>query len=457
MPKGRSKTVFVCQQCGAENPRWAGRCPNCGGWNTMVETIESASSTSPPIAGPRSQPERLTSIAVNGFQRLKVSIEEFNRVLGGGIVPGSLVLIGGDPGVGKSTLLLQVAGLLASSVGKVLYISGEESAQQIKMRADRLGIASENLYILPETNLNSAIQAIQDMSPIFVVVDSIQTVYLDELESAAGSIGQLRECTMALMRLAKSTHIPIFLVGHVTKEGAIAGPRVLEHIVDSVLYVEGERFHSYRLLRGVKNRFGSTNEIGVFEMHSEGMLEVSNPSQVFLSEHTGRSLGSAVAVTVEGTRPVLVEIQALTTTTNFGLPRRTANGIDYNRLLMLTAVLTKRVGLALSNQDIYVNVVGGLKIAEPAIDLGVALAVASSFKDMRIAPDLVAIGEIGLSGELRRVVHVEKRLAEAAKLGFKRCLLPESLDASKLSKAYGIEIVGAGSVRDALDTAWESG
>ncbi|MBI2953665.1 MAG: DNA repair protein RadA [Chloroflexi bacterium] len=455
MSKSRAKTIFVCQQCGAENTRWAGRCPSCAAWNSLVETFESSGGATTATGAPRNQPEPLPDIALTSFQRLRVPIEEFNRVLGGGIVPGSLVLIGGDPGIGKSTLLLQVSGLAASFSGKVLYVSGEESAQQIKMRAERLGITTENLYVLAETNLSCAIQAILETRPVLAVVDSIQTVYLDELQSAAGSIGQLRECAMTLMRVAKSTHVPVFLVGHVTKEGAIAGPRVLEHIVDTVLYLEGERFHSYRLLRGVKNRFGSTNEIGVFEMQGDGLQEVDNPSQIFLSEHTGDSLGTAIAVTVEGTRPVLIEVQALTTTTSFGLPRRTANGVDYNRLLMLTAVLTKRVGLGLSNQDIYVNVVGGLKVAEPAIDLSVALAIASSFRDVRIAPDLVAIAEIGLSGELRRTAQIEKRLAEVAKLGFKRCLLPKSMDVAKLSRLHGIETIGAATVSEALEIAWD--
>ncbi|MDA8186928.1 MAG: DNA repair protein RadA [Dehalococcoidales bacterium] len=456
MSKSRSRTVFVCQQCSAESPRWGGRCPNCGAWNSLVETIESSVGSASLAGGLRGQPEAITGIAADSFRRVEVPIDEFNRVLGGGIVPGSLVLIGGDPGIGKSTLLLQVSGVLARAIGKVLYVSGEESAHQIKMRADRLGANADNLFILAETNLNAIMQSIQDVTPSLVIIDSIQTVYLDELESAAGSVGQLRECTMALMRLAKSSHIPIFLVGHVTKEGAIAGPRVLEHIVDTVLYLEGERFHTYRLLRGVKNRFGSTNEIGVFEMCNEGMVEVPNPSQVFLSERQGTNPGSTVAVTVEGTRPLLVEVQALTTATNFGLPRRTANGIDYSRLLLLTAVLTKRVGLGLSNQDVYVNIVGGIKIAEPAIDLGVALAIASSFKDVPIAPDLVAIGEIGLSGELRRVAQVEKRLTEAAKLGFKRCLLPGSIDDTRLARSIGIETIGARSVAEALEIAWSN-
>jgi len=400
--------------------------------------------------GTRQAPRPLADIAAGSFHRIRVAIGELDRVLGGGIVPGSLVLIGGDPGIGKSTLLLQLSGLVAQEGGTVLYVSGEESAHQIKMRADRLGINSERLLILPETNLNAILQTIADVFPSLVIVDSIQTTYLDELESAAGSVSQLRECAAKLMFTAKSTQIPVFLVGHVTKEGAIAGPRVLEHIVDTVLYLEGEQLQSYRILRAVKNRFGSTNEIGVFEMHGDGLIEVGNPSALFLSERSESHLGSTVTVALEGTRPLLVEIQALTTTTSFGLPRRTANGIEYSRLLMLTAVLTKRVGLALSNQDIYVNVVGGLKIAEPAVDLGVALAIASSFKDVPVSPDLVVLGEIGLSGELRRVAQIEKRLAEAANLGFRKCVLPRNVLNSRVRTCANIEIIPAESVAQAF-------
>lgn len=452
--KARGKTVFVCQQCGNESPKWLGRCPSCGEWNSLVETALTSGGPSSTLVTSQAPPQPITQIAANGFQRIRIPIEEFSRVLGGGIVPGSLILIGGDPGIGKSTLLLQTSSLLAENIGTVLYVSGEESAQQIKMRADRLNSVSERLYVLAETNLNVIINRIEELNPVIVVIDSIQTVYLEELASAAGSIGQLRECTMCLMRLAKSSNISIFLVGHVTKEGAIAGPRVLEHIVDTVLYLEGERFHSYRLLRAVKNRFGSTNEVGVFEMQAEGMVPVPNPSEVFLAERPATALGSAVVVTLEGTRALLVEVQSLTSTTSFGLPRRTVNGIDFNRLLLLTAVLTKRVGLGLSNQDIYVNVVGGLSISEPAADLGVALAIASSFRERPIPPDLVAIGEIGLSGELRRVGQLEKRLAEAAKLGFSRCLLPKSMDNVRLAQSLGIETLRAETVSQALDIAW---
>jgi DNA repair protein RadA/Sms len=448
---GKTKVLYICQQCGAQSPRWLGKCPDCGAWNSFVETMESPPSSSVSSTGLRNAPVPLTEITMDGFARLQLPMGEFSRVLGGGIVPGSLVLIGGDPGIGKSTLLLQVSSLVADGGGPVLYVSGEESAQQIKLRADRLSLANQQLYVLAETNLHEIMGHIERLAPRLVVIDSIQTVYLEELGSAAGSVGQLRECTVQLMRLAKATNIPIFLVGHVTKEGAIAGPRVLEHIVDTVLYLEGERFQSYRLLRGTKNRFGSTNEVGVFEMRGEGMVEVDNPSQMFLAERSAAP-GSAIVVTLEGTRPLLVEIQALCATTSFGLPRRTANGIDFNRLLILTAVLTKRVGLGLGNQDVFVNVVGGLKIEEPAADLGVALAIASSFREVPVAPDLVVIGEVGLSGELRSVSQVEKRLNEALKLGFKRCLLPKAVQRTAQGVA-GMESLGARSLHEALEVA----
>ena len=449
MPKTR--TFYVCQQCGAQSPRWLGKCPDCGAWNSFVETMESPPSSPVSSIGLRSAPVPLPEITTDGFARLQFPMGEFSRVLGGGIVPGSLVLIGGDPGIGKSTLLLQVSSLVADGGGPVLYVSGEESAQQIKLRADRLSLANQQLYVLAETNLHEVLGHIERLAPRLVVIDSIQTVYLEELTSAAGSVGQLRECTVQLMRLAKTTNIPIFLVGHVTKEGAIAGPRVLEHIVDTVLYLEGERFQSYRLLRGTKNRFGSTNEVGVFEMRGEGMVEVDNPSQVFLAERSAAP-GSAIVVTLEGTRPLLVEIQALCATTSFGLPRRTANGIDFNRLLILAAVLTKRVGMNLGNQDVFVNVVGGLKIEEPAADLGVALAIASSFREVPVAPDLAVIGEVGLSGELRSVSQVEKRLNEALKLGFKRCLLPKAVQRTA-QRVAGMESLGARSLHEALEVA----
>jgi DNA repair protein RadA/Sms len=429
-----------------------GRCPGCGEWNTLVETIESKEAAPSPVALPRTAPQRLPDVSSDSFTRIELPMKEFTRVLGGGIVPGSLVLIGGDPGIGKSTLLLQVATLISQSIGKALYVSGEESPQQIKMRAQRLGLEAENLYLLAETNLDLIFEQVRTLRPHFAVVDSIQTVYLEELTSAAGSISQVREAGARLMHLAKSENIPVFLVGHVTKAGAIAGPRVLEHIVDTVLYLEGERFHTYRLLRSVKNRFGSTNEVGVFEMGSEGLIEVPNPSAAFLAERAPSMAGSAIAVTMEGTRPLLVEIQALTSDTSFGLPRRTANGIDFNRLLLLVAVLSQRVGLRLGNQDVFVNVVGGLKINEPAVDLSVAVSIASSFRDVPVPDDLAIIGEIGLSGELRSVTQAEKRLNEAAKLGFRRCLVPQSLCQPRLASS-GIELVGASTLAEALEVA----
>ncbi|MFB0535062.1 MAG: DNA repair protein RadA [Anaerolineae bacterium] len=451
----RVKTAFVCEQCGHVFPRWSGRCSECGTWNSVVETrVEQDREKR--AAGvslvPASEPQPLPTISADGFQRISVAMEELNRVLGGGVVPGSVVLIGGDPGIGKSTLLLQVSSLLARQEGPVLYVSGEESVQQIKMRADRLGISDDQLYVLSEINLEQIMGHIERLNPHLAVVDSIQSVYTEELTSAAGGVSQVKECAATLLRLAKASGVPIFIVGHVTKAGAIAGPRVLEHIVDTVLYLEGDRFHAYRLLRSVKNRFGSTNEVGVFEMASQGLLEVANPSEAFLAERLPEAAGSAIAVTMEGTRPLLVEIQALASTTSFGLPRRTANGVDFNRLLLLVAVLSKRVGLRLSDQDVFVNVVGGLRVNEPAADLAVAVAIASSFRDVPVAADLAVVGEIGLSGELRTVGQLPRRLSEAAKLGFKRCLLPKGTRQKKAIPSE-IEFIGVRSVAEALEVA----
>ena len=456
MAKARSKTVFVCQECGSSQPKWMGRCPDCGEWNTLVETIVERDRRAPwssqaALPGVGAKPQRLLDVGADGMMRIPLSMTEFSRVLGGGIVPGSLVLVGGDPGIGKSTLLLQMAAL-ATDEGNVLYVSGEESAQQIKMRAQRLSIENDRLYVLTETNLNAITAHIQQLQPRVAVVDSIQTVYIEELTSAAGSVSQVRESASQLMRLAKGQTVPIFLVGHVTKAGAIAGPRVLEHIVDTVLYLEGDRFHTYRLLRSVKNRFGPASEVGVFEMTQRGMKEVLNPSEAFLAERWPNAAGSAIAVTVEGTRPLLVEIQALSSTTSFGLPRRTANGVDLNRLLLLVAVLSKRVGLRLSDQDVFINVVGGLRIAEPAADLAVATAIASSFHNVPVAADMVVVGEIGLSGELRMVGQLDRRLNEAAKLGFRRCLMPKP--ARRLDDLpENLEIMGVRSLSDALELA----
>ncbi len=445
----RPKSVFVCQQCGNESPKWLGHCPDCDQWNTYVETVVKHT----PAATPPTPVQELSQLPTNSAPRLALPLTEFNRVLGGGIVPGSMVLIAGDPGIGKSTLLLEVAGMTAEREGKVLYVSGEESVHQIKLRADRLGIRGEGLYLLPETDLENIIERGREMSPRLVVIDSIQAVYLSGLTSAAGSLAQVRECTSRLMHWAKSSNTPIFIVGHVTKDGAIAGPHTLEHIVDVVLYLEGERFSAYRLLRGVKNRFGSTNEVGVFEMRDQGLVEIANPSQVFLSQRSQGAIGSVIVPTLEGTRPLLVEIQALTSPTSFGLPRRNANGVDYNRLLMITAVLTKRVRLALGNQDIIANVVGGIRVNEPAADLGLALAIASSSRNARVNPDLVAIGEVGLSGELRAVSQLEKRLSEAAKLGFKSCLLPPLQSGQK--PPPGIEPIPVSSLSQALKLGLE--
>lgn len=445
------RTIFVCQQCGAQQTRWMGKCPDCGTWDSLVEQADSrpgsrGAARESGSAGAR--PVRLRDVPIAGFQRLPVYAEELARVLGGGLVPGSVVLIGGDPGVGKTTLLTQVAAHFAANVGPALYVSAEESAQQIKLRAERLELGSDELFVYSETALDTILNQIRQSRPGLVIIDSIQTVYLEELSSAAGSVGQVREGALRLMQLAKELGIPIFLVGHVTKEGAIAGPRVLEHIVDAVLYLEGDRFHHYRLLRGVKNRFGSTNEVGVFEMAGDGLREVPNPSQLFLAERSAGSPGSTVAVMMEGSRPLLVEVQALTSNSGSAQPRRTTNGFDLNRLLMLAAVLSKRVGLPLFNQDIYVNIVGGLRISEPAADLAVAVAIASSFRNRRIEPDLVLMGEIGLSGELRSVSQLERRLAESAKLGFARAIVPSTAQATPPA---GLQLTSVRSLAEVVD------
>ncbi len=413
--------------------------------------MEATVSTTTPsrIPTPENPPQELAQVVTDAADRFPLPLAEFNRVLGGGLVSGSLVLIGGDPGIGKSTLLLQVSALIAQARGKVVYVSGEETLRQTKLRAERLGVKGEKLYLLAETDLEVILGQIEQLSPSLVIIDSIQAVYLPELDTTPGSITQVRECTLRLMRWAKLSAVPIFIAGHVTKDGAIAGPRVLEHIVDVVLYLEGEPFSAFRLLRCVKNRFGSTNEVGVFEMREEGLVEVDNPSQAFLSQRWGEAIGSAVVPTLEGTRPLLVEIQALTNPTSFGLPRRTANGVDFNRLLMVTAVLTRRVGLKLGNQDIIANVTGGLRIREPAADLGIALSIASSFRDVGVDPQLVAVGEVGLSGELRAVSQLDRRVAEAARLGFKRCLVPKV--GARVSPApKDIELIPVSTLREAI-------
>lgn len=449
----KTRTQYTCQQCGAHHTRWMGRCTECGTWDSLVEERLPRSTSNGQrrgIVAESDAPVPLASISSDDTERLPVNGEELQRVLGGGLVPGSVVLVGGDPGIGKSTLLIQVAAHFATQQGTTLYVSAEESARQIKLRADRLGLATDNLYVYSETSLDAILEQMQRLKPALVIVDSIQTVYLEDVGSAAGSVSQVREGALRLLQFAKQTGTPVFLVGHVTKEGAIAGPRVLEHIVDAVLYLEGERFHQYRLLRGVKNRFGSTNEVGVFEMTQQGMQEVVNPSEVFIAERSAGTPGSTVTVMLEGTRPLLIEVQALTSHTGNAQPRRTANGFDVNRLLMLVAVLSKRVGLPLFNQDIYVNIVGGIRISEPAADLAVALAIASSFRNARIDPELVLVGEIGLSGELRSVSQLERRLTEAAKLGFKQAIAPPTTLNSPIS---GLSYTAVRSLSDVVAQA----
>ena len=461
MPKPHSQ--FVCQECGRTTIQPMGRCPSCGAWDSMVEEIiaipqeEGKGRTYSP---PQSKPVRLNEIEGETQDRWPLGMVEFARVLGGGMVPGSIVLLGGDPGIGKSTLMLQVAVELAAEK-TVLYVSGEESARQIKMRAERLQNGTkagkpahpEFLYLVTETNLDAILAHVEQVKPTLLVIDSIQTVYMDGLSSSAGSVSQVRECASRLRELAKASGIAVFLIGHVTKEGTIAGPRVLEHIVDTVLQLEGDRFQSYRLLRSMKNRFGPTSEVGVFEMLEQGMAEVSNPSEAFLAERMVDAPGSAIAVTMEGTRPILVELQGLTSPTNFGNPRRTTNGMDFNRLLLITAVLTRRVGFRLAEQDVFLNVVGGLTIEEPAADLAAAVAIASSLNDQPVRAELVLIGEVGLSGELRWVAHMELRLREAAKLGFKGAVIPHRLK-GKFNFPDGFEIMEARSLGQAIKLAF---
>jgi DNA repair protein RadA/Sms len=450
----KRKTKFICQECGYESPKWMGKCPGCGQWNKMVEEVEVVGTKrgafvhSQGMAG-GSKPTPITSIETSNEERIETDLKELNRVLGGGIVQGSLVLIGGDPGIGKSTLLLQVSSQLAVKGQSVLYISGEESLRQTKLRAERLGISSDNLLVYSETNLEEINRTIDTLAPRFVIIDSIQTVFHPDVTSAPGSVSQVRECTSELMRIGKTKGIAIFIVGHVTKEGSIAGPRLLEHMVDTVLYFEGERHHTYRILRAVKNRFGSTNEMGIFEMKEMGLEEVENPSEIFLEERSQGASGSTVCASMEGTRPVLVEIQALISPTSFGNPRRMATGIDHNRVSLLMAVLEKRVGMLLQNQDAYLKVAGGVKLDEPAIDLAIAVSIASSFRDQPTRATDCIIGEVGLTGEVRRVSRIEQRVQEAAKLGFERIIIPENnLGGWKGPK--GIELIGVSSVQHAL-------
>ncbi|MGY3716702.1 DNA repair protein RadA [Sutcliffiella cohnii] len=449
----KTKTKFICQDCGYESPKWMGKCPGCNAWNSMTEEIEKKASRRGGFTTSDSsivrRPEPITSIESRKEPRIRTEMKELNRVLGGGIVQGSLVLIGGDPGIGKSTLLLQVCAQLAQNKQRVLYLSGEESVQQTKLRADRLNVSADELFVLAETDFEFISKAIDEVKPGFVIVDSIQTIYHPAVTSAPGSVSQVRECTSELMRIAKTKNIAIFIVGHVTKEGAIAGPRLLEHMVDTVLYFEGERHHTYRILRSVKNRFGSTNEMGIFEMKEEGLREVANPSEIFLEERSKGAAGSTVVASMEGTRPVLVEIQALISPTSFGNPRRMATGIDHNRVSLIMAVLEKRAGLLLQNQDAYLKVAGGVKLDEPAIDLAVAVSIASSFRNQSTEATDVVIGEVGLTGEVRRVSRIEQRVQEAAKLGFKRIIIPER-NLGGWTPPEGIVILGVSTINQAL-------
>ncbi len=446
----RAVSKYVCQSCGYVSPRWVGKCPNCNEWNTFVEEAVTPLKMSRKPAGVSSklEPIPMQQIEREETPRIATGISEFDRVLGGGIVPGSLILLGGDPGIGKSTLMTQVALELKNSV--VLYITGEESVRQIKLRAERLQTpAATNILLLAETNLDLILDVIERGTPDVVIVDSIQTMYRPGLESAPGSVSQVRESTALLLRFAKTQSIPIFVVGHVTKEGVIAGPRVIEHMVDTVLQFEGETHYSYRILRALKNRYGSTNEIGIFEMHDKGLREVLNPSEVFLSERHYGASGSTVVASIEGSRPILIEVQALVTPTSYGVPQRNTTGVDYRRLSLLLAVLEKRVGLHLGNYDVFVNIAGGVKIDEPAVDLGIAASIASSLRDVPVDSTAVAVGEIGLGGEIRTVGQIEKRVQEAAKLGFKRIVLPQSN--LKNIKADGIKIVGVDKIERAME------
>ncbi len=447
------KTQFVCQACGYSAPKWLGKCPGCQEWNTFVEERMVEEKPTPWDSfdvGRHEAPTPLTEIVTEEQGRFQTGIGEFDRVLGGGVVFGSVILVGGDPGIGKSTLLLQVMNRLASKGKRVLYISGEESLQQSKMRADRLGISSEHLFMVSETSLEKILQDIQSLMPACVVVDSIQTVYSSDLPSTPGSIAQVRETSSRLLYLAKHLSIPIFLIGHVTKEGFIAGPKVLEHLVDTVLYIEGEANHAFRILRAVKNRFGSTNEIGVFEMQESGLVEVSSPSEFFLSGRSQSTSGSVVMPSIEGSRPILIELQALVVPTNFGIPRRTAQGVDANRVSLLVAVMEKRLGVHLFQHDIFLNITGGMKVEEPGVDLGVIAAISSSFRDRAIDPEWAVFGEVGLGGEVRGVSQPEMRVKEAARMGFKRILMPQQ-NQEKVRGMKEIELIGVRTVREAVE------
>ena len=445
----KAKTIFVCNECGYESPKWLGKCPACNSWNTFFEQkIEKYTETNKMEKKANNTPKPLNSYIGQEANRTSTGYAELDRVLGGGLVKGSLVLLGGEPGIGKSTLILQLCEKVQGE-GKVLYVSGEESAEQIKLRADRLEVKKEDLLFLGETDIDIVKDAISEINPKLVIIDSIQTMYSSEITAAAGSVSQVREITSQIMRMCKAQEITTIIIGHVTKDGTIAGPRVLEHMVDTVLYLEGERYNTYRILRAVKNRFGSTNEIGMFEMKQEGMCEVTNPSDILITERDDNPSGSCVVASMEGTRPILVEIQALTSQTVFGLPKRTANGFDYNRLAVLIAVIEKRANLNLGTQDVYLNVAGGMKLSEPAVDLGIIATVASAYKNVPIAKDVVIMGEVGLTGEVRRINLIEKRLKEVEKLGFKRCIIPEN-NKKGLKDAYKLDIIGVKNIGEAL-------
>ncbi len=448
----KTKTQYICSECGYQSPKWMGKCPSCNNWSTLTETIIAENTTSHKAQSTRKQtsamPKSINQVEVDTHTRYETGIEELDRVLGGGIVKGSLILVGGDPGIGKSTLLLQICES-SSKDRKILYVSGEESEGQIKMRAKRLGVDGDNLYLVSETDIEIISDYILNVNPDIVIIDSIQTMHREDIASAPGSVPQVRETTNLLMQLAKQNGISMFIVGHVTKDGALAGPRVLEHMVDCVLYFEGDRQLAFRILRCVKNRFGSTNEIGVFEMREKGLMEVKNPSAMLLEGRQEDSSGSAVVCTMEGSRGVLAEIQALVTETGFGNPRRMSSGIDINRVLLMTAVLEKRARIRLSNHDIYVNVAGGLRLDETAVDLGLCVAIATSLRDVALPPDIIFMGEVGLGGEIRTISQLEKRLVEAAKLGFKKAIVPKS-STRGIKIPEGIEVIGAATISEAL-------
>ena len=456
----KAKSVFVCSECGYEAPKWMGKCPSCGSWNTFYEEKLEATSSSGNVVKLRKseKPRKLNSVEGRDEIRTKTGYEEVDRVLGGGLVKGSLVLLGGEPGIGKSTLILQLCNKLASEGDKtagdenrgiVLYVSGEESAEQVKLRADRLNIDNDNIMFLGETDIDAIETQILDIKPKLVIIDSIQTMFSNEITSAPGTVSQVREITARIMKCCKQNQITTIIIGHVTKDGNIAGPRILEHMVDTVLYLEGERYFSYRILRSVKNRFGSTNEIGMFEMKNEGMCEVTNPSSVLISEDSEEVPGACIVCSLEGTRPLLVELQALTTTSIYGIPKRTGNGIDFNKIALLIAVLEKRARMNLGNQDVYLNVVSGMKINEPAIDLGIAAVIASSFKSVYIPKNTAIIGEVGLTGEIRAVNMIDKRLKEAQRLGIKRIIIPQN-NMKLLKESYKLDIIGVKNINEAL-------